>query len=179
VKKLSRAVVSRLQRVRLAIFDVDGVLTDGRLYYSAAGEELKVFHTLDGHGMKMLAESGVSLAIISGRSSKALARRAADLGIKHVVMGAADKASAYRTLLRKLKLSPGETAAIGDDIVDLPILTNCAFSVAVPSAPKDVLTRVDHITKADGGRGAVREFCEIIMRAQGTYQVAVNKYLDS
>lgn len=178
MKKISPQLAKRIQQVALAIFDVDGVLTDGRLYYGADGEQLKVFNTLDGHGLKMLAASGVTLAIISGRSSPALARRAKDLGIKNLVMGVADKAAAYQALLKKLKLTTDRVASIGDDIVDLPILMQCAFSAAVPSAPKDVATRVDYTTKAAGGGGAVREFCEVIMRTQGSYQAALQEYLD-
>ena len=178
MKKISPQVAKKIKKVALAIFDVDGVLTDGRLYYSADGEQLKVFNTLDGHGLKMLAASGVTLAIISGRSSAALAKRAKDLGIKHLVMGAADKSAAYQALLKKLKLTTDMVASIGDDIVDLPILMHCAFSAAVPSAPKDVVTRVDYTTKAAGGEGAVCEFCEVIMRTQGTYQSALENYVD-
>ncbi|MFM7461685.1 MAG: KdsC family phosphatase [Burkholderiales bacterium] len=178
MKGISRRLARRIEQVSLAVIDVDGVLTDGRLYYSADGEQLKVFNTLDGHGLKMLASSGVTLAVISGRSSAALAKRAKDLGIKHLKMGVADKATAYQALLKKLKLTTDVVASIGDDIVDLPILMHCAFSAAVPSAPADVASRVDYMTKATAGAGAVREFCEVIMRTQGTYQTALQQYLD-
>jgi 3-deoxy-D-manno-octulosonate 8-phosphate phosphatase (KDO 8-P phosphatase) len=174
---LSASLKKKIAPIKLAIFDVDGVLTDGGLRYGPKGEEQKVFNTLDGHGLKMLAESGVSVAIISGRSSKALERRAKDLGIKHLVMGVSDKATAYRALLKKLKLAETQVASIGDDIVDLPILLHCGFSAAVPSAPDDVKTRVDVVTKNDGGHGAAREFCETIMRAQGTYDKLLAPYL--
>jgi 3-deoxy-D-manno-octulosonate 8-phosphate phosphatase (KDO 8-P phosphatase) len=173
---LTKKQQAALVRIRLAIFDVDGVLTDGSLHYGAIGEEVKVFNTLDGHGLKMLAESGVTVAIISGRKSAALKRRASDLGIRHLMMGIADKAVAYRALLKKLKLSETETASIGDDIVDLPILLHCGFAAAVPAAPRDVKSRVDMVTTLSGGQGAAREFCEIIMRAQGTYAAALEKY---
>jgi 3-deoxy-D-manno-octulosonate 8-phosphate phosphatase (KDO 8-P phosphatase) len=159
------------------VLDVDGVLTDGRLYYSANGEELKVFNTLDGHGIKMLADSGVDVAIISGRSSKALARRAKDLGIRRLMMGVGDKAIAYKALLKKCGLTADAVAAIGDDVVDLPILLSCGFSAAVPGAPAEVLSRVDFVTTRAGGEGAVREFCETIMRAQNTFTPALNRYL--
>ncbi len=173
----NKQLLEKIRAIKLAIFDVDGVLTDGGLRYGPKGEELKVFNTLDGHGLKMLAESGVSVAIISGRSSKALERRAKDLGIKHLVMGVADKAAAYRALLKKLKLNENQVASIGDDIVDLPILIHCGFSAAVPGAPDDVKSRVDLVTTKYGGDGAAREFCEIIMRAQGTYETALQHYL--
>lgn len=175
--KIKKSVIAKIAPIKLAIFDVDGVLTDGSLHYSATGEEVKIFNTLDGHGLKMLAASGVTLAIISGRTSKALARRAADLGIVHVMMGVDQKAIAYRALYKKLKLDENQVASIGDDIVDLPILLHCGFSASVPSAPDDVKSRVDVVTKKYGGHGAVREFCEIIMRAQGTYAAALNSYL--
>jgi 3-deoxy-D-manno-octulosonate 8-phosphate phosphatase (KDO 8-P phosphatase) len=175
--KIKKSHLAKLQAIQLAIFDVDGVLTDGGLRYGASGEELKVFNTLDGHGLKMLAESGVSVAIISGRTSKALERRAKDLGIKHLVMGVADKSVAYRAILKKLKLDEKQVASIGDDIVDLPILLHCGFSAAVPGAPADVKSRVDIVTKHYGGHGAAREFCEIIMRAQGSYDKLLAHYL--
>ena len=176
--KIKKSLIAKITPIKLAIFDVDGVLTDGSLHYTATGEQVKIFNTLDGHGLKMLAASGVMLAIISGRTSKALARRAADLGIRHVMMGVDKKALAYAALCKKLKLSQHQVASIGDDIVDLPILIHCGFSASVPSAPDDVKCRVDMVTKKYGGHGAVREFCETIMRAQGTYDVALNHYLE-
>lgn len=175
--KIKKSLIVKIAPIKLAIFDVDGVLTDGSLHYSAAGEEVKIFNTLDGHGLKMLAASGVTLAIISGRTSKALAKRAADLGIVHIMMGVDKKAVAYRALCKKLKFNENQVASIGDDIVDLPILMHCGFSAAVPNAPDDVLSRVDVVTKKTGGHGAVREFCEIIMRGQGNYTAALNHYL--
>ncbi len=177
MKKFRKDVLARLAKIRLAVLDVDGVLTDGRLYYGPNGEELKVFNTLDGHGIKMLTQSGVEVAIISGRSSKALARRAKDLGIKRLIMGAGDKAEAYRLLLKATKLNHEAVASIGDDVVDLPILLHCGFSAAVPGAPSEVTARVDFVTTNPGGGGAVREFCEVIMRAQKTYDAAIEPYL--
>lgn len=174
---VKKSFAAKIRNIKLAIFDVDGVLTDGSLYYGAKGEELKVFNTLDGHGIKMLQQSGVALAIVSGRSSKALARRAKDLGITHLMMGVDNKAAAYRAICKKLKLTQAEVASIGDDIVDLPILIHCGFSASVPGAPEDVTSRVDMVTKKYGGHGAVREFCEVIMRAQGTYDAALSDLL--
>ncbi len=175
--RLSRAARAKLSPIRLLVLDVDGVLTDGRLYYGEDGEVLKVFNTLDGHGLKMLASTGVTIAIISGRKSKALARRAKDLGIAHVQMGVADKAQAYQSLLKQTKFQVQQVASIGDDVVDLPILLRCGWSAAVPDAPADVRARVDMVTKARGGEGAVRELCEFIMRAQDTYDGVLAGYL--
>lgn len=174
---LSRATRAKLAPIRLLVLDVDGVMTDGRLYYGEDGEVLKVFNTLDGHGLKMLASTGVTIAIISGRKSKALARRAKDLGIAHVQMDVADKAEAYQSLLKRAKVKEQQVASIGDDVVDLPILLHCGWSAAVPDAPQDVRGRVDMVTKARGGEGAVRELCEFIMRAQNTYDGVLAGYI--
>lgn len=172
-------LVAKIRDIKLAVFDVDGVMTNGALHYGADGEMVKVFNTLDGHGMKMLMASGVDVAIISGRQSQALARRSSDLGITQLFMAVEDKARVYTELLHSLKLSPREAASIGDDVVDLPILLNCGFAAAVPAAPKFVRERMDYVTEAHGGHGAVREFCELIMAAQGTLVVALDKYLPS
>lgn len=177
---LSEAITARIKNVQLAVFDVDGVMTDGSLVYGggSAGEEIiKVFNTLDGHGMKMLQRSGVELAIISGRGCKALEKRAEHLGIKHLMQHVDNKADAYAQLLKTLGLSPSLVAGIGDDVVDLPILLHCGFSAAVPAAPAFVRERVHYVTKAHGGHGAVREFCEVIMAAQGTLDAALATYL--
>ena len=168
----------RIRKVKLAIFDVDGVLTDGRLHYGPNGEESKVFNTLDGHGLKMLQQSGVELAIISGRASKALERRAGDLGIAQLFMGVENKLNMFETLLKSLSLVPAQSAGIGDDVIDLPFLTRCGFAASVPSAPAYVKQRVHYVTTAQGGHGAVREFCDLIMQAQGTWDAALKKYLD-
>src|SRR5512146_639734 len=127
---VSSAALERARRVRLMIFDVDGVLTDGRLWYGPAGEALKAFHTLDGHGIKMLAQSGVAPAILSGRRSQAVAQRAAELGIVHVLQGIEDKRSAYAALLEQLGVQAEETGYVGDDVVDLPVLLRCGFACA-------------------------------------------------
>ena len=172
------AVLARAASVRLAVFDVDGVLTDGALHYGPHGEEVKVFNTLDGHGLKMLRDSGVEIAIISGRSSDALARRAADFKITQLFMGVADKRVVFDQLIASLELQSGDVAGIGDDVVDLPYLTRCGLAVCVPSAPRYMHAQVHYGTEASGGRGAVREFCEIIMHARGTLESALARYLD-
>ena len=175
-KPIDNKTLARAARVKLAILDIDGVMTDGSLYYGADGEVIKVFHVLDGHGIKMLCESNVELAIISGRSSPAVSKRAKDLGITHCYLGAEDKGAVYRVLRESLSLKEEQVGAIGDDVVDLPILMHCGFSASVPAAPAYVQSQVHYVTAADGGRGAVREFCEIIMHAQGHLEPLLDRY---
>ena len=175
---LSVELIDRIRNIRLAIFDVDGVLTDGSLHYGPNGEELKVFNTLDGHGLKMLNESGVELAIISGRESKALERRARDLSIGQLFMGVENKQRIFETLLKSLSFSFEQSAGLGDDVVDLPFLKRCGFAACVPAAPAVVRQHVHYVTNARGGHGAVREFCDLIMQTQGTWDAAMKKYLD-
>jgi 3-deoxy-D-manno-octulosonate 8-phosphate phosphatase (KDO 8-P phosphatase) len=175
---LSAELIERIRNVKLAIFDVDGVLTDGRLFYGPNGEETKVFNTLDGHGLKMLRESGVELAIISGRASKALARRAKDLQIAQLFMGVDNKQTLFESLRKSLSLAEMQCAGLGDDVIDLPFLTRCGFAACVPAAPAYVKERVHYVTTAHGGHGAVREFCDLVMQAQGTWDAALKKYLD-
>ena len=171
-------LVERIRNIKLAVFDVDGVLTDGCLHYGPNGEELKVFNALDGHGMKLLQESGVALAIISGRESKALARRAKDLGIAQLFMGVENKLNTFESLIKSLSLSRAQSAGLGDDMVDLPFLTRCGFAACVPAAPMFVRQHVHYVTTAQGGHGAAREFCDLIMQTQGTWDAALKKYLD-
>jgi len=169
--------LERARRVKLMIFDVDGVLTDGSLWYGPRGEEIKAFHALDGHGVKMLGESGVRLALLTGRKSVAVAARARELGIEHVLQGVEDKRSRYETLLKDLRLQAGDTGYMGDDLVDLPVLTRCGFACTVPEAPEDVRTRAHYVAAAPAGRGAAREVCEYVMRAQGSFERALAGYL--
>lgn len=163
----------RARAVRLAAFDVDGVLTDGRLYYSARGEELKVFDVKDGHGLKMLQAAGVTLAIVTSRSSEAVALRAKNLGIDLVFQGVADKLATVRALNAQLNLSAAETFFMGDDYVDLAVMQHCGFASTVPDAPRELRTLAHYVTEARGGRGAVREVCEFLLRAQGRFDVTL------
>jgi 3-deoxy-D-manno-octulosonate 8-phosphate phosphatase (KDO 8-P phosphatase) len=167
------AALDRARGVRLMIFDVDGVLTDGTLLYGPRGEELKAFSAHDGHGLKMLGESGVACALLSGRRSDAVTKRAAELGIPHVLQGIEDKLASASELGFPLR----EIGFMGDELVDLPVLTRCAFACAPREAPEAVRTRVHYVANAPAGRGAVREVCELIMRAQRTYERALGKYL--
>ena len=174
---MSNALLQRAKAVRLAIFDVDGVLTDGRLYFLADGSEFKTFNTLDGHGIKMLIASGVQTAIISGRSSPVVERRAANLGIQHLIQGREDKLVALEQLLGELGLGYEEVAYLGDDLPDLPVIRRVGLGMAVASADAFVRQHAHGITCAAGGAGAAREFCELIMRAQGTLEQAQAAYL--
>jgi 3-deoxy-D-manno-octulosonate 8-phosphate phosphatase (KDO 8-P phosphatase) len=165
--------LERARRVRLMIFDVDGVLTDGRLWYGAGGEELKVFHSFDGHGIKMLAASGVACAVLSGRRSGAVAARCAELGIEHVLQGIDDKLPAFEKLRTGLALPAEECGFMGDEVVDLPVLGRCGLACAPPEARAQVLAAVHYVSEALAGRGAAREVCEFVMRAQGTLERAL------
>jgi 3-deoxy-D-manno-octulosonate 8-phosphate phosphatase (KDO 8-P phosphatase) len=160
-------VEERARRLRLAIFDVDGVMTDGTIYIGAAGEAFKAFNILDGHGVKMLQAGGVVTAIISGRASEAVTRRAAELGIAHVVQGCPDKLAAFEQLRGELGFEPAACAFMGDDLPDLPAMQSCGFAVAVANAVEAVKQSAHYVTRASGGRGAVREFCELVLAARG------------
>jgi 3-deoxy-D-manno-octulosonate 8-phosphate phosphatase (KDO 8-P phosphatase) len=159
---------TRARAVRLALFDVDGVLTDGRLYYGPSGEAMKVFNILDGHGMKMLAQSGVATGLLSGRRSEAAAARARELGMTHVILGAEDKLAHFERLRTELGLAAAQCAFMGDDLPDVPVLSRCGFAVAVANAVPEVKAIAHLVTKSAGGEGAVREFCDFVMRAQAT-----------
>jgi 3-deoxy-D-manno-octulosonate 8-phosphate phosphatase (KDO 8-P phosphatase) len=169
--------VTRAARVRLMIFDVDGVLTDGSLHYGADGELIKTFNVLDGHGIKLLQQSGVAAAIISARKSEIVARRAADLGIRHLFQGVHDKRVAFEQLLAQTALDADACGFIGDDVIDLPILLQVGFAASVPGAHPEVRARVHYVTQAQGGRGAARELCDYLLRAQGNYDAALAPYL--
>lgn len=165
------------QGVRVAFFDVDGVLTDGGLYIGPEGETFKRFHTLDGHGLKLLRAAGIEPAVITGRDSAALRARLGALGVVHVRYGTEDKYPAAQEILRTLGLGWEAAAAIGDDWPDLPVLTRCAFAAAPPQAHAEVLARVHHITRAPGGHGAAREFCDLLLCASGRYAALVEHAL--
>ena len=170
-------MLERARGVRLMVFDVDGVLTDGTLLYGPAGEELKAFHALDGHGIKMLAEAGIACALLSGRRSAAVARRAAELGIEHVLQGIDDKLGSCEELLEKSKLAMRDIGYMGDELVDLAVLTRCGFACAPREAPEAVRRRVHYVAGAAAGHGAAREVCELVLRAQDKLDALVRKYL--
>jgi len=155
-----------LRGVRLLVLDVDGVLTDGRLFYGPKGEQLKAFHVRDGYGIKRVAEAGITVAIISGRKSAAVARRARELGIRDVTQGAGDKLAALRTLAKARGLSLADCACVGDDTPDAPILEAAGLGIAVADAHPDALAAANLVTTRAGGHGAVREVCDWLMAAR-------------
>ena len=154
-------------RVRLMGFDVDGVLTDGSLVFGPDGDTFKTFSSLDGHGIKLLAEAGIEVAIISGRRSAALAHRAQNLGIAELHMGVDDKLAVLQDLLAARGLAANAAGYMGDDVVDLPILRACGFSATVADGHALVKREVDYVARLPGGRGAVREICDLLLAARG------------
>jgi 3-deoxy-D-manno-octulosonate 8-phosphate phosphatase (KDO 8-P phosphatase) len=176
IASFSAETLERARRIRLLVLDVDGVLTDGSLYYSARGEELKAFDIQDGLGIKMLQASGVEVAIVTGRESGALEARARNLGVARVFQGVEDKLAVFAGLLAALHLTEAEAACMGDDLPDLPLLKRCGLALSVPAAALAVRQQAHHVTGRAGGRGAVREACELIMHAQGTLQAQVGIY---
>ena len=167
----------RAQDIRAAIFDVDGVLTDGRIYIGEQGEQFKAFSTLDGQGLKLLAQAGITPVVITGRDSPAVRRRVADLGIAHAVYGAADKLTAANGVLGPLGIGWEAVAAMGDDWPDLPLMTRCAFACAPAQAHAEVRAVAHHITSAPGGHGAARECCDLLLVASGRYAELLRGHL--
>jgi 3-deoxy-D-manno-octulosonate 8-phosphate phosphatase (KDO 8-P phosphatase) len=161
--------LARAQAVRVVFFDVDGVLTDGGLHFSEAGETLKRFNVLDGHGFKLLQRAGIAVAVITGRDSPALRTRMAALGIDHAVYGTEDKRPAAESILSTLGLSWAQAAAMGDDWPDLPLLQRCALACVPPNGHAENLNLAHHITTRQGGHGAARELCDLVLTAQGHY----------
>ena len=170
-------VMERAGNIRVAVFDVDGILTDGRLYYTDGGEEIKAFNVQDGHGIKMLRESGVAVAIITSRSSRVVEKRARDLGIEFLFQGVADKLHTMNDLLQRLNIDMQAASYMGDDVFDLPVLRRCGLAASVPEAPAIVRKHAHYVTRLPGGRGAVREFAELVMQAQGTLDARLAEYL--
>ena len=166
----------KAERIRLAAFDVDGVMTDGSILFGDDGTEYKSFHAQDGLGLVMLQTAGVIVAIISSRTSGVVSKRMSELGIKHVMQGVADKQQALAGLLQELNIAPEEMAFIGDDLVDLPAMSSAGLAVAVANARPQVIACADWITVAPGGRGGVREVCEMLLEARGKLDDTLQKY---
>ncbi len=170
-------ILEKASKIRLVIFDVDGVLTDGSLFLGDDGQEYKAFHSKDGHGMKMLQESGVDIAIITGRTSKVVELRMDSLGIQHVFQGRLAKLPAYEQLRDTLELQDEQIAYVGDDVVDLPIMRRVGLAVAVQDAHPLVKQHAHWQTSHDGGRGAARDVCELIMEGHGQLKAMLDAYL--
>ena len=171
-------LIKKAKNIKLVIFDVDGVLTDGSLYVTESGEEIKAFNSRDGHGLKMLQSSGVIVAIITGRTSNIVAHRMKELGIENVYQGIKHKYPAFVDLVQKLDLTPEQTAYVGDDIVDLPVMSHVGLAIAVQDAHEFVKKHSHWQTPSVGGRGAARDVCEFIMDAQGNLQAELQSYLN-
>lgn len=170
------SVVEKASKIRLVVFDVDGVLTDGSLYVGDGGEEYKAFYCRDGLGMEMLQKTGVKIGIITGRTSHVVQYRMQSLGIKQIIQGVSDKLPAFLQMCSELNLAPEHTAYVGDDIIDVPVLTHTGLAIAVADADPRVFPFVHWRTAACGGRGAVREVCELIMQAQNTLTTQLQRF---
>jgi 3-deoxy-D-manno-octulosonate 8-phosphate phosphatase (KDO 8-P phosphatase) len=170
-------ILQKAAQVKLVIFDVDGVLTDGRLFFGDDGQEYKAFHSRDGHGMKMLQASGVEIGIITGRTSKVVEHRMANLGVQHVYQGKQEKLPAFEELIARLGLASQQVAYMGDDVVDLPIMLRVGLAVATNDAHQLVTQHAHWQTPHGGGEGAARDLCELIMEAQGTLEPAMQAFL--
>ena len=170
-------IINKANKIKLVVFDVDGVLTDGGLILGENGNEYKIFNVRDGHGLVMLRESGCNIAVITARSSKIVAERMASLGIEYVYQGQNDKAHAIKQLMDKLKLEKDQIAYVGDDLIDLPAMRHSGLSIAVADAHPKVIELADWTTSAAGGHGAAREVCELIMKSQDTLDPVIQTYL--
>lgn len=169
---VNQQVMAQAQKIKLLICDVDGVMSDGVIYQGNNGEELKAFNVRDGYGIRCLLTSGVEVAIITGRKAKLLEDRCVTLGITHLYQGQTDKLLAFRELLDTLSLSADQVAYIGDDLIDWPVMAEVGLSVTVADAHPILLPRADYVTRIAGGRGAVREVCDLILMAQGKFDEA-------
>jgi 3-deoxy-D-manno-octulosonate 8-phosphate phosphatase (KDO 8-P phosphatase) len=169
--------INEFKTIKLLILDVDGVLTDGGLYFDEEGKELKRFNALDGHGIKMLMQNGIEVAIISARENKTMQYRAKNLGITHCYLGQDDKTVAFENLKQTLGITNTHIAYMGDDIIDLPVMTRIGLPIAVANAHDEVKKRALYITYRTGGNGAVREVCDEVLKSQGLYENMIQQYL--
>ncbi len=174
----TEALVEKAKKLKLLILDVDGVLTDGKLFFDNQGNEYKSFHARDGHGIKLLRQTGVEVAVISGRKSASVALRMKNLGIEHVYQGHEHKVAAFNEIIEKLAITPEQAAHVGDDVLDLPVMIRAGLAIAVNDANFAVKQRADWVTTLPGGQGAVREVCDFIMQAQGTFDSVLSTYLE-
>jgi 3-deoxy-D-manno-octulosonate 8-phosphate phosphatase (KDO 8-P phosphatase) len=178
VGRADQDVLRRASRVRLLLLDCDGVLTDGRITLTSDGDEEKSFHTRDGHGLVLLHRAGLKSAVISGRTSSALERRARDLRIPHLRQGTWDKIVEFREVLTEAGVAEDETCVVGDDVTDIPLMRRAALAVAVADATADTRAHAHYVTRLPGGFGAVREVCELILKAQGRWDKLMRRYTE-
>jgi 3-deoxy-D-manno-octulosonate 8-phosphate phosphatase (KDO 8-P phosphatase) len=174
---MTNELIEKAKKLKLLILDVDGVLTDGKLFFDNEGNEYKSFHARDGHGIKLLRQSGVEVAIISGRKSNSVALRMKSLGIEYVYQGYENKISAFNEIIEKIGISPEQAAHVGDDVLDLPLMIRVGLAIAVQDANFAVKQHAHWCTELAGGCGAVREVCDFIMRAQGRFDDMLRVYL--
>ena len=170
------ALIEKIRRVKVLMLDVDGMLTDGRIVISDDGQETKCFNVRDGHGLKLIQRAGIEVIFLTGRKSRVVEHRARELGIKKIYQGALDKLSVFKEILAADGLVPEQVAYAGDDIVDLPVLSRVGFSITVSDAHDEVMRAVDLVTKNPGGRGAIREVCEMILKTQGKWEELMGRY---
>lgn len=173
--KVSTDIFERAQKIKLFVCDVDGVFSDGRIYLGNNGEELKAFHTKDGFGLKAIMQQGIEVAIITGRESNIVKNRMTALGVKHIFQGKDDKLTVYKSLLQQLDLKPEQTAYIGDDVVDLPVMEISGLGIAVNDAHPLVIQKANLITTVKGGFGAVREVCDLFLQCHGQLSMTQGK----
>jgi 3-deoxy-D-manno-octulosonate 8-phosphate phosphatase (KDO 8-P phosphatase) len=174
--KMDSSLVKKMRGVKALVLDVDGVLTDGRIIFDDDGRELKFFHVRDGHGMKLLMRAGIEVIFLTGRTSRVVEHRAKDLGVGAVYQGARDKIAVLGKVLADRGLKPEQTACMGDDITDIPLFRVAGFSAAVADACEEARKAADFVTRSGGGRGAVREVCELILKAQDKWREVTGKY---
>ncbi len=175
--KIELNIEERAKKIKVAVFDIDGVMTDGALGLGDDGLEYKFFHSQDGLGLKMLKNTGIIMAIVTGRTSKLVIKRAENIGAMHIYQGADDKLEAFNALIEKLNVSADECLFMGDDVIDLPPMRRCGLAVTVPHGMPLVKKYAHYVTVRSAGFGAVREVCELIMQAQGTFDEQMAKYL--
>jgi 3-deoxy-D-manno-octulosonate 8-phosphate phosphatase (KDO 8-P phosphatase) len=177
---MKRAITEKLRamaaRVKLLVLDVDGVLTDGRIIMDHEGREIKAFDVRDGHGLKLLREAGIEVAILTGRNSPVVQRRADDLGITRVRQGVHDKVGAYQEIAREVGITDDETCFVGDDLVDIPLLKRVGIPIVVGDGAPEAKRLALYVTQSSGGRGAVREVCDLLIQSQGKWEAVLRRY---
>ncbi|MDP3790632.1 MAG: HAD-IIIA family hydrolase [Candidatus Omnitrophota bacterium] len=173
---ISKEIVEKAKRVKMLISDIDGVMTDGRIVYSIYGDELKFFDVTDGFGMSLLNRAGIKTVIMTAKKSRIVKMRGRDLKVARVYAGFLDKMIPFNDLLKRFKINPEEICFIGDDLIDLPVLKRVGFAVSVPNAMEEVKVAAHYVTSKSGGRGAVREVCNLILKSQDKWDQATAKY---